>query len=216
MLRMQSCTLVSVALLCLSGCCLGGEGGGAYRTPVPGGYSSATALPLAPLAPGASAGMPATVRYAALTAAVAADGAPDEKRALCWACLFPGGGYFYTGETTRGVILAGVAGGSLLTGALLSGSEYSPGSECVYNPELRECVGGSEGSSSSDRTPLWIGAAVAAGAWAYGILDARGSVNRVNARNGVRVGQFEAFPEPVLQLDREHAPAIGMQLRVRW
>jgi hypothetical protein len=53
---------------------------------------------------------------------------------------------------------------------------------------------------SSNRTPLYVGAAVAAGSWIYGIVDARNGAARVNARNGVAFGPVTAHPEPLVGL----------------
>ncbi|CAN5849073.1 hypothetical protein BH23GEM7_BH23GEM7_08260 [soil metagenome] len=134
--------------------------------------------------------------------------------ATCRACLFPGGGHFYTGENTRGAALLGVAAGSLIAGALLSSSGGSceptaPGDGCEYDPNTHEYRSG-----SSNRTPLYVGAAVAAGSWIYGILDARNSATRMSTRNGVSLGPVTAHPEPLVGLDREGRTEVGVRLRL--
>src|SRR5262245_54755346 len=77
------------------------------------------------------------------------------ETAFCLACLIAGGGHFYTGETRKGAALLGIAAGSLIAGAALSGGDDYDG--CNYNPETFEC------ESSGGHTPLLIGAGIAAG-----------------------------------------------------
>ncbi len=130
------------------------------------------------------------------------------------AYLFPGGGHFYTGETLRGAALLGVAAGSLIAGALLSSSGGSceptaPGDGCEYDPNTHEYRSG-----SSNRTPLYVGAAVAAGSWIYGIVDARNSAARMNRRNGVALGPVTAHPEPLVGVARDGRTEVGMRVRL--
>jgi hypothetical protein len=135
----------------------------------------------------------------------------DPGSATRRAYFFPGGGHFYTGETMRGAALLGVAGGSLLAGALLSsrGGRCSSGdSGCVYDHEAHEY------RRESSRTPLYIGAAVAAGSWIYGIVDARSSAARMNRRNGVALGPVAAHPEPLLGVGLDGRTEVGVRLRL--
>jgi hypothetical protein len=108
----------------------------------------------------------------------------------------------------KGAALMGVAAGSLITGAVLSSSGDDYG-DCEYNPETFECepAGGS--------TPLLIGAGIAAGSWIYGIIDSRASANRVNARNGHRVGAAGIEARPWLGMARGR-PSAGLSMRVTW
>jgi hypothetical protein len=129
----------------------------------------------------------------------------DPDTAFCWACVVAGGGHFYTGETTRGALLLATAAGGLLGGALLSGG-YDEG-ECDYDPETFEC-------RDSGNTPLLIGAVVAAGSWIFGIVDARASAARVNARVGGNTG-LGLETRPRLHMTGGE-PAVALQVRLTW
>jgi len=132
--------------------------------------------------------------------------ARNPERAFCMACLFPGGGHFYTGEKTRGAVILSVAAGSLLAGALLSGSDDV--SECDYDPASHQC------RDSSGRTPLWVGAGVAAGSWIFGIIDSRASAARVNARTGGATG-LGLETRPLIRLTGPES-GVGLHMRVTW
>lgn len=134
--------------------------------------------------------------------------------AFCYACLLPGGGHFYTGETARGAAHLGIAAGSLAAGALLSSrggtcTPTAPGDGCEYDHETHQYRRG-----SSNRTPLYVGAAVAAGSWIYGIVDARNSAARMNARNGVALGPLTAHPEPLVGVAPDGRTELGVRLRL--
>ncbi len=134
--------------------------------------------------------------------------------AFCYACLVPGGGHFYTGETVRGAALLGVAVGSVTAGALLSssGGRCQPtgpdDTRCQYNHETHDFRG------PANRTPLYVGAALAAGSWIYGAIDASSSAARVNARNGVALGPLTAYPEPAIGVAPDGRAEIGVRLRL--
>jgi hypothetical protein len=101
--------------------------------------------------------------------------------------------------------LAGIAAGSVIAGAVLSSSGGYD--DCEYNPETFEC------EESGGNAPLWIGAGVAAASWIYGIVDARPSAARVNAR---RPGQGAALDARPLLGMRRGQPSAALQLRVTW
>lgn len=136
----------------------------------------------------------------------AGDAYRNPETAFCLACIVAGGGHLYTGETVKGAALLGVAATGLIGGAVLSSSDDDY--DCEYNPETFECA-----PTGAGRTPLWIGAGIAAGSWIYGILDARASAQRSNARNGQSSRGLEA--SPWLRLDRGQ-PGAGIRVRVAW
>ncbi len=194
--------LLLLPLLASAGCsCL--TGSGAYRpVPIPTlrsrvavtSTSSAHAAGLQALENRSSEWIQSQAEYRS----------PD--KAFCLACLVAGGGHLYTGETVKGVALMGVAAGSLITGAVLSSSGDDYG-DCEYNPATFECepAGGS--------TPLLIGAGIAAGSWIYGIIDSRASADRVNERNGHRVGAAAIETRPWLGMSHGR-PTGGLNVRV--
>jgi hypothetical protein len=137
--------------------------------------------------------------------------------AICWACLAPGAGHFYTGETGRGALLAGTAAGSLLAGTLLSSgggtcraTNPEDQGRCTYDHENHRMV------EPTNRTPLYVGAAVAAAGWIYGIVDAGSSARRMNASSGVAVGPFDAQPQPGVRTTAAGEPALGIGVRLTW
>lgn len=145
-------------------------------------------------------------------AAVPSQGAPldgyrDPQRALCLACLVAGGGHFYTGETKKGATLLGIAAVGLIGGAALSDGGSDDPLDCEYNPETFEC------EPKSNRTPLLVGAGIAAASWIYGIIDSRRSAERVNTRNGQVAPAVEM--RPILGL-RRGKPDGGVSFRVIW
>jgi hypothetical protein len=137
--------------------------------------------------------------------------------AICWACLAPGAGHLYTGETGRGALLAGTAAGSLLAGTLLSSgggtcraTNPEDQGRCTYDHENHRMV------EPTNRTPLYVGAAVAAAGWIYGIVDAGSSARRMNASSGVAVGPFDAQPQPGVRTTAAGEPALGIGVRLTW
>jgi len=179
------------------------------------------AAPAEPAAPEGNAGPRVLARQAAFTAVDEAASlflvnearqAPyrEPQKAFCLACLIAGGGHFYTGETKKGAALLGIAAAGLIGGAVLSSGESDDPFDCEYNPETFEC------EPESNRTPLLIGAGVAAASWIYGIVDSRPSAARVNARNGHQIGGAAVEMQPVLGLTRGGEPGAGLHVRVRW
>lgn len=128
----------------------------------------------------------------------------DPQKAFCLACTFPGGGHFYSGETTKGAVLLGISAAGLIGGAMLSSSDSDDPYDCEYDLETHEC------EPERNRTPLLIGVGVAAASWIYGVVDSRHSAARANARNSAAVSMG-----PVLTL-RKGKPVAGLQLRMVW
>jgi hypothetical protein len=124
--------------------------------------------------------------------------------------LFPGAGHFLTGDRTRGAVFLGVAAGSLIAGALLSGSSDSEYSEnCDYDYERHVCRG------SKDWTPFYVGSGVAVLSWVAGIADSKASAARMGAH---RLGSIRA---PGLEAQAGLIPVggetrVGLNLRVAW
>jgi hypothetical protein len=135
---------------------------------------------------------------AAVPAPTQGGAAVDPDIAFRRALLYPGGGHFYSGETSRGALFLVAAGGGLLAGLLLSG-------DGSYDVEKHEYNRG--------RGPLYAGAGVAAASYVVSLLDSRGSATRMNRRLGLRDGRVDArlgiAPDPMGQ-----RPALAM--RVSW
>lgn len=128
----------------------------------------------------------------------------DPQRAFCLACAYPGGGHFYSGETTKGAVLLGISAAGLIGGAMLSSSGSDDPYDCEYDVETHEC------EPANNRTPLLVGVGIAAASWIYGVVDSRQSAARANAKNGSALSMG-----PVLTL-RKGKPTAGVQLRMVW
>jgi hypothetical protein len=133
----------------------------------------------------------------------------NPEKAFCLACLVAGGGHFYTGETVKGAVLLGAAAAGLIGGAVLSSDGGDEFGDCEYNPETFEC------EPKGGKTPLLIGAGIAAASWIYGIVDSRPSAQRINTRNGMQVGAAAIETQPWLGL-REGGFGGGLNFRVTW
>ena len=107
-------------------------------------------------------------------------GYKDPGTATIISVLIPGGGQMYSGETQRGLTLLGIGVGGLVVGTALSASS----------------VGCDDDSCDADANflPLAIGYLAYLGSWAYGIMDADDSAERMNAKRGVAVGRAEVAP----------------------
>jgi hypothetical protein len=93
--------------------------------------------------------------------------AVDPDKAFSRALLGPGLGHFYCGESTRGALLLGGAGASIVVGFLLSGNGK-------YNPD--------EHKYNRGREPVAYGLAGAGVLYIASLIDSRASCNRVNQR----------------------------------
>ena len=98
--------------------------------------------------------------------------------ALLYSLLFPGGGQFYNGETTKGLIqLGGTVVGLVLFAA------YFPTEEFVENDYYWASYGYWE--ETGDATVSYGGLAVALGFRLWSIIDAPSGAKRYNARHGL-------------------------------
>jgi hypothetical protein len=116
----------------------------------------------------------------------------DPAVALGFAWLCPGCGHLYSGETTKGTVIAAVALGSLAGGLAvqLSRSSRVDGAlACRSTGPWSDC-----GEVSTDLTPILVGGAIGIAAWAYGLIDAPASADRANARHGLRIRGLDLGP----------------------
>lgn len=134
--------------------------------------------------------------------------AKDPAIALGFAFLCPGCGHLYTGETTKGAIIAAISIGSL-AGATAIQLARTPGppslDDCRPGPQQSACMNG-----LMDFTPILIGGAIALTGYLYGLIDAQPSARRMNARNGFGLGNFEL--RPALAPDGALAASLTFQL----
>jgi hypothetical protein len=109
---------------------------------------------------------------------------------LAWLC--PGCGHLYTGETTKGTVIAAVALGSLAGGFVVQmsrTSRFERALDCRSSGPWWRCE-----AARADLTPVLVGGAISIAAWAYGLIDARASANRMNIRHGLQVGGIDIDP----------------------
>ncbi|HEX7122865.1 MAG TPA: hypothetical protein VF178_10885 [Gemmatimonadaceae bacterium] len=204
---LRSCSLFLVALAPAASGCFHFRGATAYepttplvmqaddRTEMPSGVAAARFASFTPRS---------SLDDSSLAQTSQAPTYRDPQKAFRMALAFPGGGHFYTGETKKGAVLLGIAAGALVGGAMLSSSGCDDPYDCEYDFETHEC------EPESDRTPLFVGAGIAAASWIYGVIDSRQSAARANARNGAAVTMA-----PMLTL-RKGKPMAGVQLRMIW
>jgi hypothetical protein len=130
---------------------------------------------------------------------------PGVALGLAWLC--PGCGHLYSGETTKGAVIATVAMGSLAGGLAIQLSRSvrtERAIECRSTAFPSEC-----GEVRTDLTPILVGGAIGIVAWAYGLIDAGASANRANARHGIQVRGIDL--DPTVGPDG----ALGARLSVR-
>jgi hypothetical protein len=116
----------------------------------------------------------------------------DPAIALGFAFLCPGCGHLYTGETTKGAVIATLSIGSLVGAtALQLTRSWAPHSldDCLPGAQQSACLDG-----RLDLTPILIGGAIALTGYLYGLIDAQPSARRMNARNGFGLGNIELGP----------------------
>jgi hypothetical protein len=111
----------------------------------------------------------------------------DANTARDYALRCPGCGHLYTGETSKGAILATVGIGSLIGGSILS-LTTEPTVECTTG-EYYSCSTG-----SSPYTPLIVGSLGYLATAIYSFIDAGPSATRMNTRNGFTVGMVTLTP----------------------
>ena len=125
-------------------------------------------------------------------------GRKDPAMARSMSYFFPGGGHLYAGDFGRGALLIGAGLGGIVGGYALRRDEIV----CEEATCVREV----------DNTSLYVGLALAAVAWAYGVLDADNAAERVNARNGL---SSHVYLQPeLIQVGAHTRP--GAALRLAW
>jgi hypothetical protein len=118
--------------------------------------------------------------------------AKDPAIALGFAWLCPGCGHLYSGETTKGALIAVVSIGSVATGAAI---QLTRSWRPAYNDDCRFSAHGSACFERGlDLTPILVGSAVGLAGYLYGLIDARSSARRMNARNGIGFGDLDVKP----------------------
>jgi hypothetical protein len=122
----------------------------------------------------------------------------DEGTGTIIAVLITGGGHFYAEETGTGLTLLLVGGGSFLGGALL-GSAIPKKTDIGFGITVEEY----------NTTFLWLGLAVYAGTWIYGIVDAPKAVRRYNQKYGLSYDQINFQPYV------SHNSTAGLQYGLR-
>lgn len=122
----------------------------------------------------------------------------DPGTSSLFAVLITGGGHFYSGESGKGLALLGGSIGSLVLGISLS--EEASLTCWNYNCTVEENL-----------TPLYLGAAVAAGLWIYGIADAGNAARRSNERNGI--ANLKMGVKPNLSDPLGSRPALSLSYR---
>lgn len=116
----------------------------------------------------------------------------DPAIALGFAFLCPGCGHLYTGETTKGAVIATISIGSLVGATALQLTRFrAPHSidDCLPGAQQSACLNG-----RMDLRPMLIGGAIALTGYLYGLIDAQPSARRMNARNGFGLGTIEVGP----------------------
>lgn len=119
----------------------------------------------------------------------------DATTGVLFGVLLTGGGQLYAHRYSKGAVLLSIG-----TMALLSGAAASHGPTC--ETASGQCVGASY-------TPLYVGAAVAIGAWLYGIVTAPRDVATYNddARS-----TLASRLRPVLDVGRTRGGRVGVSL----
>jgi hypothetical protein len=98
----------------------------------------------------------------------------SEATAQRWSLFIPGSGHLYAGEQGRGIALFSTA--ALGVGLFAVSLEHDEG-----------CDGDVCSVRASNPAGIAAGAAVALGAWAYGVIDSRRAARRHNTRHGVGI-----------------------------
>ena len=97
----------------------------------------------------------------------------DPMIARLFSVILTGGGHIYAGEVRKGLLLMGIGGGATALGLSVT---LDQNDDC--HPS--DCPG------PTNFTPLYVGTAVGAAAWIYGIVDADNAVREYNQRLAVR------------------------------
>lgn len=118
----------------------------------------------------------------------------DPAVALGFAWLCPGCGHLYSGETTKGALIAAVSIGSFATGLGMQLSRHlrlmnELNDDCEWQAHRSACV-----EPKADFTPFLVGSGIALAGYVYGLIDAGASARRMNARNGLGLGDIDVKP----------------------
>jgi hypothetical protein len=112
----------------------------------------------------------------------------DPAAALAFAWLCPGCGHLYSGETTRGALIAAISIGSVAVGAAIQLTR-DVNVDCSLAGARPDCR-----ATNTDLTPVLVGGAIGLAGYVYGLIDARSSVERMNARKGIGLRGIEVRP----------------------
>jgi hypothetical protein len=119
--------------------------------------------------------------------------AKDPAIALGFAWLCPGCGHLYSGETTKGALIAAVSLGAITTGIaiqfLRSLDLMTNMHECGFDDPRSDCL-----QPGTNFTPILVGGAIALAGYVYGLIDAGASARRMNAKHGLDFGGIDVKP----------------------
>lgn len=136
----------------------------------------------------------------------------DPAIALGFAIFCPGCGHLYTGDTTRGAVIAAITVGAVATGFAIQASRLDRHvTECAWSAHASLCPGRSPGT---DLTPILVGGAIGLAGYVYGLIDAGPSARRMNRRNAARLGAVEVTP--AVNVDGSVDADVGVRLSTRW
>jgi hypothetical protein len=130
---------------------------------------------------------------------------PQVAQAYAWLC--PGCGHLYSGEATKGALIATVSVGSLLGGAAVQLTR-KPEVDCTFRGDRFDCV-----ERNTDFTPLMIGGAISVATYLYGLIDAGPSVRRMQARSELDLGRVQM--SPAISADGAAGAQVAVRLTLR-
>lgn len=133
--------------------------------------------------------------------------------ALGFAWLCPGCGHLYTGETTKGALIAAASVGAVATGfavqlARTSTITNTMHERCALDRPFSDCT-----ATGMDFTPILIGGAIGLAGYVYGLIDAGASARRMNARRGLGMGGVDL--QPSVQPDGSLRAQVNVRLPAR-
>ena len=130
----------------------------------------------------------------------------DPAIALGFAWLCPGCGHLYTGETTKGALIAGISVGALASGFVMQVAQ-SKDFRCEVGSIPSQCR-----APRTDFTPILVGGAIGLAGYLYGLIDARASAERMNERNGLEIGGLDVKPAVAVDLSSGTTVQLGLTL----